>query len=71
MTIECKKTKGQLVWPIFYKVDPSEVRHQRGSIGGALAEHEDKFRANPEKVQKWKLPLTKVASLSGWLFNNR
>ncbi|KAL7208400.1 hypothetical protein ACSBR1_030203 [Camellia fascicularis] len=28
--IECKKTLGQLLVPIFYDVDPSDVRHQTG-----------------------------------------
>jgi hypothetical protein len=34
------KEKGRLIWPIFYDVDPSELRHQRGSYGEALAEQE-------------------------------
>ncbi|KAL7588768.1 hypothetical protein Lser_V15G37389 [Lactuca serriola] len=27
--MKCKKTKGQIVMPIFYDVDPSEVRKQK------------------------------------------
>ena len=66
--IECKKTKGQLVWPIFYDLDPSEVRHQRGSFGRAMATYEVKFKV--EKVQKWRLALKEAANLCGWHFTN-
>jgi hypothetical protein len=29
--MECIKHNGRLVWPVFYLVDPSDVRHQKGS----------------------------------------
>ena len=32
--LECMKhMKNSLVWPIFYKVEPSDLRHQRNSCG--------------------------------------
>jgi hypothetical protein len=34
--VECKKTKQQIVLPVFYKVDPSEVRLQRKSYGSRM-----------------------------------
>ena len=37
--VECKKN-DQLVRPVFYNVDPSEFRNQKGKFGEALAEHE-------------------------------
>ena len=39
--IECKKN-DQLVRPIFYKVDPSELCNQSGKFGKALDKHEKK-----------------------------
>lgn len=30
---------GQHIFPIFYNVDPSQVRHQTGQIGDSLAKH--------------------------------
>ncbi|XP_061355813.1 toll/interleukin-1 receptor-like protein [Gastrolobium bilobum] len=66
------KQNGRLVLPIFYKVDPSDVRHQRGSYREALDNQEVKFRANKEtfednmkRLQKWKTALQQVANLSG------
>ena len=68
--IECKKSKGQAVWPVFYKVDPSEVRKQTGGFGEALAKHEaNKLLTN--KIQPWREALTFAAGLSGWDLANR
>ncbi|KAI9092518.1 hypothetical protein K1719_027646 [Acacia pycnantha] len=68
--VDCMKVKGQLVLPVFHYVDPSVVRHQKGSFGVAMAKHEDRFKNNMEKVQKWKLALFKAANLSGWSLEN-
>ncbi|XP_028756536.1 TMV resistance protein N-like [Neltuma alba] len=62
--------EGRLVWPVFYDVDPSDVRHQRGSYGQALAEHDDRLQANKEKVRKWREALCVAANLSGWHFQH-
>ena len=35
-----KKKGGQIVLPIFYNVDPSEVRKQTGTYAQAFEEHE-------------------------------
>ncbi|XP_042966094.1 disease resistance protein RPV1-like [Carya illinoinensis] len=65
MIIDCKKTKQQIVLPVFYDVDPTEVRHQSGSFGKAWAELKD--RLNDEtKVQRWESALTEVAGLAGF-----
>ncbi|XP_027362793.1 TMV resistance protein N-like [Abrus precatorius] len=63
--MECIKHKGGLVWPVFYQVDPSHVRHQKGCYGEALANHEVKI-IDKEKVKRWRLALQEVADLSGW-----
>ena len=41
--VECKKN-DQLVRPVFYNIDPSEVRNQKGKFGDALSKHEEKKR---------------------------
>ena len=54
-----------MVLPVFYMVDPSEVRNQKGKYGGALVKHEEKFKNNMEKVQRWRAALSEAGSLSG------
>ena len=66
---ECR-SNGQLVYPIFYKVSPSEIRKQDGEFGIALAEHEEKFKDDREKVQRWRKTLTEAANLSGFHYND-
>ncbi|KAM3741455.1 hypothetical protein ACB098_08G178900 [Castanea mollissima] len=63
--IECKKNDQLVVLPIFYNVDPSDVRNQKGKFGKALAIHEEKFKDN-KKIQSWRGALCEAASISGW-----
>ena len=63
--LECRNN-GQLVLPVFYKVDPSEIHKQKGKFGVALTQHEENLNDNMEKVQRWRTALTKAASLSGF-----
>ncbi|XP_062024589.1 disease resistance protein RPV1-like [Rosa rugosa] len=51
--LQCKKSKNQMVRPVFYKVDPSNVRNQSGSFGEALAQHERRFNNKTERVLSW------------------
>ena len=67
--LECKRN-GQLVRPVFYNVDPSEVRNQKGKFGEALARHEEKFKDN-KKVQRWSEALHEAANISGWHYKHR
>ena len=67
--LECKKN-GQVVFPVFYEVDPSEVRNQKGKFGEALAKHEENFKYGTNKVQRWKDALNEAGTLSGWHYEN-
>ena len=67
--LECKK-KGQVVFPDFYKVDPSEVRSQKGKFGEALAKHEESFKYDTNKVQRWRAALNEAGNLSGWHYQD-
>ena len=69
--MECKKEMGQTILPIFYNVDPSEVRKQTGTFAQAFDEHEKHFKQNIDKVHTWKATLTEVASLSGFPLQDR
>ncbi|XP_045810959.1 TMV resistance protein N-like [Trifolium pratense] len=55
--MECIKHKGRMVWPDFYQVDPSNVRHQKSSYAKALANYERKKTIDKEKVKQWRLAL--------------
>ncbi|XP_076918216.1 TMV resistance protein N-like [Bidens hawaiensis] len=61
--MECRKTNRQNAFPVFYDVDPSEVRKQTGSVGKALAIHTHK---NESEVGEWREALREAANLSGW-----
>ncbi|KAM5583656.1 hypothetical protein ABKV19_003502 [Rosa sericea] len=64
--IESMETGDKRILPVFFNVDPSDVRHQRKSFDEAFAEHEVKFGKDSEKVKRWREALRKVANLSGW-----
>jgi len=52
---------GKRVLPVFYDVDPSEVRKQSGGYGEAFVKHGD-----TGIVQKWREALKEVGNISGW-----
>ncbi|KAI4318761.1 hypothetical protein MLD38_032430 [Melastoma candidum] len=62
--LQCKKVLGQIVLPIFYNVEPTNVRQQKGGFGDAFNELAEN-QMDPMKVQKWREALTEVANLSG------
>ncbi|CAJ1949110.1 unnamed protein product [Sphenostylis stenocarpa] len=71
--IECHRTIGQMVVPVFYDVDPSEVRHQTGEFGKSFQsllnrvsiEEGEKELRERGKVQCWREALREAASISG------
>nr|XP_023913181.1 TMV resistance protein N-like [Quercus suber] len=66
--IDCKKEKGMIVLPIFYNVDPSDLRKLKGAFAKAFDEHEKQFK---EKVDTWKAALNHVATIVGYHVKNR
>nr|XP_023914306.1 TMV resistance protein N-like [Quercus suber] len=66
--VECKKN-GQLVRPVFYKVDPLEIHNQNGKFGEALAKHERKLN-DSKKVERWRNALHEIANISGWHYRH-
>ncbi|OIT04465.1 tmv resistance protein n [Nicotiana attenuata] len=66
--MECKNEYGQTVIPVFYDVDPSQVRNQRENFAEAFDKHESKYKDDVEgmqKVQRWRSALTAAANLKG------
>ncbi|XP_019157500.1 PREDICTED: TMV resistance protein N-like isoform X2 [Ipomoea nil] len=62
--LECKEMLNQVVLPIFYHVDPSQVRKQTGGFGDAFTQHGERFGA--DRICAWKAALTKIAGFIGW-----
>ncbi|CAN1333719.1 Disease resistance protein L6 [Linum perenne] len=60
-----KRENGHIILPIFYMVDPREVRHQTGSYEVAFTQHK-RNGFDEETIQCWKAALTEVGSLKGW-----
>ncbi|GAU29189.1 hypothetical protein TSUD_276080 [Trifolium subterraneum] len=83
--MECSKSIGQVVLPVFYGVDPSEVRHQNGEFGRAfqslltrLSNIKGLFKVlnfksgspNLEQERSWKAALHEVAGFAGFVVLN-
>ncbi|KAI9081637.1 hypothetical protein K1719_036373 [Acacia pycnantha] len=64
--MKCQETQTQVVVPIFYYVDPSDVRHQRGSYGEAMERHEQSLGRGSDRVLRWRQALTAAANLAGF-----
>ncbi|CAN1130730.1 Disease resistance protein L6 [Linum perenne] len=60
-----KRENGHIILPIFYMVDPRDVRHQIGPYEVAFKQHNGNG-FDEETIQCWKAALTEVGSLKGW-----
>ncbi|CAN1195440.1 Disease resistance protein L6 [Linum perenne] len=54
----------RIILPIFYMVDPRDVRHQTGPYEDAFREHCKKF--DEMTINNWKDALNKIGALKGW-----
>ncbi|XP_024045001.1 putative disease resistance protein At4g11170 isoform X4 [Citrus clementina] len=64
--LKCKKEYAQIVIPVFYRVDPSDVRNQTGSFGDSFSKLEERLKENSKKLLTWRNALKEAASLSGF-----
>ncbi|XP_071699180.1 TMV resistance protein N-like [Rutidosis leptorrhynchoides] len=68
--MKCRKERGLIVIPIFYKVDPSHVRKQEGNFGRAFAE---KKRGDDTKKDSWRQAIVDASTIvdasniAGWV----
>ncbi|KAK7362126.1 hypothetical protein VNO77_04227 [Canavalia gladiata] len=58
----------RLILPVFYRVDPNQVRHQSGPFQEGFTSHERKYEEN--KVRKWREAMKKVGGVAGWVVSN-
>ncbi|XP_056162413.1 toll/interleukin-1 receptor-like protein [Syzygium oleosum] len=59
--LKCKRSRGQIVLPIFYKVQPS---HLKRGLGDAIVAHKENL--DEMDVKEWEEALKEVKSLKGW-----
>ena len=70
--VESMKQNKLTILPVFYHVNPSDVRNQMGilaprkrTLAEAFAEHEGNH-VNIKDLQAWKAALKEVGNISGW-----
>ncbi|XP_030550644.1 uncharacterized protein LOC115755403 [Rhodamnia argentea] len=63
--VECKRTKGQKIMPIFYKVKPSNVRDVSHRFGEDMRLHKE--LVNEIAYERWERALREVGSSKGWV----
>lgn len=62
---ECRK----LILPVFYGVEPSDVRHQRGPFEGSFGSHVERF--GDARVSAWRAAMKQAGGVSGWIFSDQ
>ncbi|PRQ22466.1 putative TIR domain, P-loop containing nucleoside triphosphate hydrolase [Rosa chinensis] len=70
--LQCWDERRLIAYPIFYGVDPSDVRKQRESFQlrtVEVREHEEVY-GNKDKLKQWIYALKTVANLAGWVSND-
>ncbi|VVA30007.1 Hypothetical predicted protein, partial [Prunus dulcis] len=63
----CKKSHGQIVIPIFYRIDPSHVRKQQGTC----ALEDRPLKRSRDEVANWRAALEEAANMSGFPYSSR
>ncbi|XP_021803022.1 disease resistance protein RML1A-like [Prunus avium] len=70
MILERKRISADhVVLPVFYDVDPSDLRKQKGGLAEAFARHQKTQPSN--KVKEWREALAEVADLAGMVLQNQ
>ncbi|CAH1440567.1 unnamed protein product [Lactuca virosa] len=74
LILEQRMKSSHVVVPIFYHVEPTDVRKQQSSFGDAMAKHRQRMEAETDankrsklaqKMEKWNKALIEVADLKG------
>ncbi|XP_076904236.1 toll/interleukin-1 receptor-like protein [Bidens hawaiensis] len=64
------KFNERKVLPIFYKVEPSDVKSQQGPFMKPFEAHQTNANLDPQRVPKWKQALKDVGKMSGLTLQN-
>ncbi|XP_054803320.1 disease resistance protein RUN1-like isoform X1 [Prosopis cineraria] len=63
---DCVKGDGRFIWPVFYRVDPSHVKHQTGPYKAAFDRYDGAGVLRDEIVKSWRSALSHAADLPRW-----
>ncbi|XP_022637413.1 TMV resistance protein N-like [Vigna radiata var. radiata] len=55
----------QVVYPVFYHVDPSDIRKMRNSFGKHMTAHENEIGKESQRMQAWRSALSEAVNLPG------
>ncbi|XP_043705197.1 disease resistance protein L6-like [Telopea speciosissima] len=62
--VECHISNHQKILPIFFDVEPRDVRNQTASFEGSFQKHKDKF--DDAEIEDWKSALSVVGGKKGY-----
>nr|KAJ0210817.1 hypothetical protein LSAT_V11C400172040 [Lactuca sativa] len=63
--MECQDENEQIAYPLFYDVEPSDIRKRSGPVEEAIAKHKTN-----EQITKWEKALESAGNLVGWNLKN-
>ncbi|KAK4284055.1 hypothetical protein QN277_000935 [Acacia crassicarpa] len=68
--MEVHKVQGRVVLPVFYDVDPSEVRNQTSSFGVSFQDLIQRSSPTHDQVLRWRTDLREAGSIAGFVVLN-
>jgi len=68
--MECRRSRGLVVIPVFYEVNPSEVRHQTGKFGDGFEKLISGISVDEDEKMNWKTALLEISGIAGFVFIN-
>ncbi|KAL5563738.1 hypothetical protein UlMin_033485 [Ulmus minor] len=69
--VKIAEMKLERVYPVFYDVEPTEVKKQKGTFGDAFDQLLAREDFDVGKVNKWRNVLTEMANLAGWALKSK
>jgi hypothetical protein len=67
MIMEIGRVSGVVVLPVFYEVDPSEVRHQEGQFGKAFEHLISRISVDESTKRSWRRVLVDIGGIAGFV----
>lgn len=65
--MEFPRAYGQMVFPIFYDLNPSEIRKQESRFGETFRSLIQRISATEDDVSRWRTSLIEACSIPGFV----